>query len=67
MYTTALLCFPKNFIPWQDTNPGLLVPEADAMSMYCAMPPGHGPNLLKVSGFNRGKKDTIMAEIKKKT
>jgi hypothetical protein len=30
--TTALLCFPKNLIPWQDSNPGLLVPEADAMS-----------------------------------
>jgi hypothetical protein len=24
--------FPKNLIPWQDSNPGLLVPEADAMS-----------------------------------
>jgi hypothetical protein len=32
MYTTALLCFPKNLIPWRDTNPGLLFPEADAMS-----------------------------------
>jgi hypothetical protein len=28
----ALLCFPKNLIPWWDSNPGLLVPEADAMS-----------------------------------
>jgi hypothetical protein len=24
--------FPKNLIPWRDLNPGLLVPEADAMS-----------------------------------
>jgi hypothetical protein len=32
MYTTALLCFPKNLIPWRDSNPGLLVPERDAMS-----------------------------------
>jgi hypothetical protein len=32
LYTTALLCFPKNLIPWRDSNPGLLVPEADAMS-----------------------------------
>jgi hypothetical protein len=32
LYTTALLCFPKNLIPWRDYNPGLLVPEADAMS-----------------------------------
>jgi hypothetical protein len=32
LYTTALLCFPKNLIPWWDLNPGLLVPEADAMS-----------------------------------
>jgi hypothetical protein len=31
-YTTALLCFPKNLIPWRDSNPGLLDPEADAMS-----------------------------------
>jgi hypothetical protein len=31
-YTTALLCFLKYIIPWRDSNPGLLVPEADAMS-----------------------------------
>jgi hypothetical protein len=31
-HTTALLCFPKNLIPLRDSNPGLLVPEADAMS-----------------------------------
>jgi hypothetical protein len=24
--------FPKNLTPWRDLNPGLLVPEADAMS-----------------------------------
>jgi hypothetical protein len=24
--------FPKNFIPWRDSNPGVLVPKADAMS-----------------------------------
>jgi hypothetical protein len=28
----ALLCVPKNLIPWRDSNQGLLVPEADAMS-----------------------------------
>jgi hypothetical protein len=32
LFTTALLCFPKNLIPWWDSNTGLLVPEADAMS-----------------------------------
>jgi hypothetical protein len=32
LYTTALLCFPKNLIPWRDSNSGLLVPEADATS-----------------------------------
>jgi hypothetical protein len=32
LYTTSLRCFPKNLIPWRDSNPGLLVPEADAMS-----------------------------------
>jgi hypothetical protein len=32
VYTTALLCFPKNLIPWRDSKPGLLVHEADAMS-----------------------------------
>jgi hypothetical protein len=31
-FYTALLCFPKNLTPWRDSNPGLLVPEADAMS-----------------------------------
>jgi hypothetical protein len=31
-FYTALLCFPKNLTPWWDSNPGLLVPEADAMS-----------------------------------
>jgi hypothetical protein len=30
--TTALLCFPKNIIPWRDSNPGLFIPEVDAMS-----------------------------------
>jgi hypothetical protein len=32
LYTTALQCFTKNLIPWWDSNPCLLVPEADAMS-----------------------------------
>jgi hypothetical protein len=32
LHKTALLCFPKKRIPWRDSNPGLLVPEADAMS-----------------------------------
>jgi hypothetical protein len=32
-YTTALRCFPKNLIPWRGLNPGLLVPEVDAMSI----------------------------------
>jgi hypothetical protein len=26
-------CFPKNLMPWRDSNPGLLVPEVDAMSI----------------------------------
>jgi hypothetical protein len=30
--TTALLGFLKKLIPWRDTNPGLLVPETEAMS-----------------------------------
>jgi hypothetical protein len=30
--TTALLCFPKNLIPWRDSNPGLLIPEAYSMA-----------------------------------
>jgi hypothetical protein len=29
---TALLCFQNNLMPWLDSNRGLLVPEADAMS-----------------------------------
>jgi hypothetical protein len=33
----SLLCSPKNLIPWRDSNPGLLVPQADAMST----PSGH--------------------------
>jgi hypothetical protein len=40
-YTTALLCFPKNLIPWRDSNPGLLVPEADAMSIAPRRQGGH--------------------------
>jgi hypothetical protein len=32
LYTTALLCYPLKLIPWQDSNPGPLVPEANAMS-----------------------------------
>jgi hypothetical protein len=32
MYTQQHLCFPKNLTPWQDSNPGCLCPEADAMS-----------------------------------
>jgi hypothetical protein len=28
----SLLCFPKNIIPLRDSNPELLVPEADGMS-----------------------------------
>jgi hypothetical protein len=31
-YTTALLWLPKNLIPWRDSNPGLLVPEANVTS-----------------------------------
>jgi hypothetical protein len=27
-----MLCFPKNFIPWRDSNQNPLVPEADAIS-----------------------------------
>jgi hypothetical protein len=32
IYTTALLCSPTNLTPWRDSNPGLFVPETDAMS-----------------------------------
>jgi hypothetical protein len=32
LYTTALLCFPKNLIPLWDSNPGLFVHDADAMN-----------------------------------
>jgi hypothetical protein len=33
MYTQQhCYVFPKNIIPWRDSNPGLQVPEADAMS-----------------------------------
>jgi hypothetical protein len=32
-YTTALLCFSKNLIPWRDLNPDLLIPEAGVMSI----------------------------------
>jgi hypothetical protein len=35
MYTTAL--YPINLIPWRDSNPGLLVPEADEMSTHAVM------------------------------
>jgi hypothetical protein len=35
LYTTALLCFPKNLIPWRDSNPGLIVPEAEPMYIAC--------------------------------
>jgi hypothetical protein len=30
--TQQHFCFPKNLIPWRDSNLGLPVPEADAMS-----------------------------------
>jgi hypothetical protein len=29
---SIFLCFPKNLIPYRDSNQGLLVPEADAVS-----------------------------------
>jgi hypothetical protein len=32
LYTTALPCFPIKLYTLRDSNPGLLVPEADAMS-----------------------------------
>jgi hypothetical protein len=32
LYTTALLCFPKNLLHWRDSNPGPVDPEAEAMS-----------------------------------
>jgi hypothetical protein len=31
-YPQQHCCFPKNLLPWWDSNPGLLVPEADEMS-----------------------------------
>jgi hypothetical protein len=37
IYTTILPYFPKNLIPRRDSNPSLLVPEAD---VHCATPPG---------------------------
>jgi hypothetical protein len=42
------VCFPKNLIPWRDSSPGLLVPEADAMS---TAPQRHGMDnvLVKVT------------------
>jgi hypothetical protein len=33
LYTTALLCFTKNPIPWRDSNPGLLY----LRRMQCAL------------------------------
>jgi hypothetical protein len=48
LFTTALLCFPKNLIPWRDSNPGLLVPEADAMS---TAPRRHGRSLNSLQCF----------------
>jgi hypothetical protein len=44
LYTTKLICFPKNLIPWQDSNPGNLVPEADMMS---SAPRRQGEHTLK--------------------
>jgi hypothetical protein len=32
--------FPKNLIPWRDSNQGLLVPEVDAMSIAPRRRPG---------------------------
>jgi hypothetical protein len=32
--------FPKNLLPWRDSNPGLLVPEGD---VHCTMPLRHHP------------------------
>jgi hypothetical protein len=43
LYTTALQCFPKNLIPWRDSNPGLLVLVADAMSIATR---SHGENKI---------------------
>jgi hypothetical protein len=43
----ALLCFPENLIPWWDSNPGLLVPEADMMS-NAPRHQGHGFSFMYV-------------------
>jgi hypothetical protein len=46
--------FPKNLIPWRDSNPGLLAPEADAMS---TLPHGQGMfqlfQILKITVFSK--------------
>jgi hypothetical protein len=58
LYTTALLCFPKNLIPWWDSNPDLLVPEADG-DVHCATPPG----LFRILGKkNSGNPDAHTTE-----
>jgi hypothetical protein len=57
-----MLCFPKNLIPWRDTNPGILVHEANAMSTaprrhqgaqqhFCIVPKTLH---ITVEGFKRG-------------
>jgi hypothetical protein len=33
--STALLCFPKSLIPWRNSNPGLLFPEASRRQGVC--------------------------------
>jgi hypothetical protein len=42
-------CFPKNLMPWRDSNPGLLIHEADAMSTVMARATKHF-NILHSKG-----------------
>jgi hypothetical protein len=37
LYTTALLCFPKNLMPWRDSNPGLLLRRMRCRLRHAAM------------------------------
>jgi hypothetical protein len=42
------LCFPKKLMPWRDSNPGILVPEADAMPLCHAARRQLGDDLPRV-------------------
>jgi hypothetical protein len=46
MHTTGMLCFPKNLIPWRDSNPGILVPEAHASPLRHGSPGQNKENIF---------------------